>query len=50
MDRFPDWVDEQISQASFDLVLLCAPDIPWIPDPVRENGGEMTERSCLSSV
>ncbi|MCK5134822.1 MAG: ATP-binding protein [Bacteroidales bacterium] len=38
--RVPDWVDDRIRQARFDLVLLCAPDIPWIADSVRENGGE----------
>jgi len=41
--RVPDWIDDKIRQASFDLVLLCAPDIPWIPDPVRENGGKKRE-------
>ena len=41
--RVPDWIDHRIRQASFDLVLLCAPDIPWVPDPVRENGGEKRE-------
>lgn len=41
--RVPDWIDDRIRQASFDLVLLCAPDIPWVPDPVRENGGEKRE-------
>ena len=39
----PDWLDDRISQAGFDLVLLCAPDIPWVPDPVRENGGAQRE-------
>jgi nicotinamide riboside kinase len=43
-NRIPEWVDKEISQASFDLVLLCAPDILWIPDPLRENGGMMRER------
>ncbi|HER08030.1 MAG TPA: ATPase [Bacteroides sp.] len=38
--RQPAWIDDNIMRADFDLVLLCAPDIPWIPDPVRENGGE----------
>jgi NadR type nicotinamide-nucleotide adenylyltransferase len=37
----PSWLDAQLDRAHFDLVLLCAPDIPWIPDPVRENGGAM---------
>jgi NadR type nicotinamide-nucleotide adenylyltransferase len=43
--RVPGWIDEQIHRARFDLVLLCAPDIPWVPDPVRENGG--SERDQL---
>lgn len=29
-----------LTQMKFDLYLLCSPDLPWIPDPVRENGGE----------
>ena len=41
--RQPDWLDEQIRMASFDLVLLCSTDIPWLPDPVRENGGARRE-------
>ena len=41
--KVPSWVDEKISQARFDLVLLCDTDIPWISDPVRENGGQMRE-------
>jgi len=43
-NRVPEWMDRKISEACFDLVLLCAPDIPWIPDPLRENGGKMRER------
>jgi nicotinamide riboside kinase len=42
-NRLPCWVNGEISKARFDLVLLCAPDIPWIPDPVRENGGAKRE-------
>jgi nicotinamide riboside kinase len=42
-NRQPDWLDGCIAGAKFDLVLLCAPDIPWIPDPVRENGGTRRE-------
>ncbi len=41
---FPDWIDERIKHARFDIVLLCVPDIPWISDSVRENGGEMREK------
>ena len=38
-NRVPDWIDKRISETGFDLVMLCAPDIPWVADPVRENGG-----------
>jgi NadR type nicotinamide-nucleotide adenylyltransferase len=41
--RVPSWIDEQIAQASFDLVLLCHTDLPWVSDGLRENGGEMRE-------
>jgi len=39
----PSWIDEQISQANFDLVLLCHTDLPWVSDGVRENGGDMRD-------
>ena len=38
--HYPSWIDEKLSTVRMDLFLLCAPDIPWEPDPVRENGGE----------
>jgi len=41
--RKPEWIDARIRKARFNLVLLCDTDIPWIPDPVRENGGEMRQ-------
>lgn len=37
------WIDQAIKSAGIDLYLLCAPDIPWVPDPLRENGGEMRD-------
>jgi nicotinamide riboside kinase len=37
----PDWIEQEISKTRNDLYLVCKPDIPWEPDPVRENGGEM---------
>lgn len=43
--KVPGWIDKAIKGASFDLVLLCAPDLPWIADGVRENGG--SEREML---
>lgn len=42
-NRVPPWLDKSIRIATFDLVLLCDTDIPWIPDSVRENGGSMRE-------
>ncbi len=38
--NYPLWIDDEIKRASADLYLLCEPDIEWIPDPLRENGGE----------
>jgi nicotinamide riboside kinase len=39
----PRWMEEALLSSGVDLFLLCAPDIPWIKDNVRENGGEMRE-------
>ena len=33
----PDWLDERIAAAGINLFLLCYHDIPWVPDPLREN-------------
>lgn len=43
-NKVPDWIDEKIKDSNIDLFLLCNNDIPWIPDPVRENGGAMREQ------
>jgi len=40
----PGWVSEAIVRAPVDLFLVCDTDIPWEPDPVRENGGEMRDK------
>lgn len=37
---YPAWLDESIDATRESLYLLCAPDIPWQPDTLRENGGE----------
>lgn len=37
----PDWLDAEIRNTKIDLFLVCDIDIPWVADPVRENGGEM---------
>lgn len=36
--KVPDFVDERLRKGFFDLYLLCEPDLPWQPDPVREHG------------
>jgi NadR type nicotinamide-nucleotide adenylyltransferase len=40
-NKVPGWLNSAIAISNFDLYLLCDIDIPWKPDPVRENGGEM---------
>ena len=30
-------IQELIKQDLFDLHIVCMPDIPWEPDPMREN-------------
>jgi len=42
--RYPEWIDNELIRRTIDLYLLCEPDIPWVADPVRENGGEMREK------
>lgn len=37
----PNWLIETIREMPKVLHLLCDIDLPWVPDPVRENGGEM---------
>ncbi|PLX13163.1 MAG: ATPase [Marinilabiliales bacterium] len=43
-NKLPDWIDKRIRNSSIDLFLLCNNDIPWISDPVRENGGVMRDK------
>ena len=40
----PKWITDYIRDTHIDLFLLCNTDIPWFPDKVRENGGEMREK------
>jgi len=42
--RRPDWIDAVLKQRHIHLFLLCEPDIPWVPDKVRENGGSMRKK------
>lgn len=38
--QIPDFVTERLSKNFFDFYLLCVPDLPWEPDPVREHGDD----------
>ena len=39
-NQVPDWLISEIIKTKIDLFLVCDIDLPWIYDPVRENGGE----------
>lgn len=45
--KYPTWIDDAILDTCDSLYLLCATDIEWTPDSVRENGGEARERLFL---
>ena len=36
-DHSPPRVRRAVAERSYDLTLLCAPDLPWQPDPLREH-------------
>jgi NadR type nicotinamide-nucleotide adenylyltransferase len=40
----PEWLPQAIRNSPVDLFMLCANDIPWIADPLRENGGDMRQK------
>lgn len=42
--KHPDWIVESIKKSNIDLYLLCATDLPWQADSVRENGGAKREQ------
>jgi len=42
-DKCPEWLISHIKKSKIDLFLVCNTDLPWIADPVRENGGERRE-------
>jgi len=41
--RYPEKLNSEINNHKIDLYIICKPDIPWIPDPLRENGGHKRE-------
>lgn len=38
--QVPDFVIDRLESRFFDYYLLCAPDLDWQPDPVREHGDD----------
>ncbi len=42
-NKKPSWLAEYIRNSKISLFLVCDTDLPWVADPVRENGGEMRE-------
>lgn len=42
--KYEAWIDGVLENTRNVLYLLCAPDIDWVADSVRENGGEARER------
>lgn len=43
----PSWVEEAARGSRGDLYLLCHPDLPWLPDGVRDRGGSRAELHSL---
>lgn len=41
--EIPSWLEFSIQKTKVDLFLVCDTNLPWEPDPVRENGGEQRE-------
>lgn len=39
-NKTPDWFELEVQNTKIDLFLVCDTDLPWISDPVRENGGK----------
>lgn len=42
--KCPRWLIDAINQQPKVIHLVCNTDLPWVADPVRENGGEMREK------
>ena len=43
----PGWIEEAARGSRGDLYLLCHPDLPWLPDGVRDRGGARAELHAL---
>ncbi|MBN2263217.1 MAG: ATP-binding protein [Prolixibacteraceae bacterium] len=42
--KHPYWLHQAISKSNIGLFIVCDIDIPWMEDPVRENGGENRQK------
>lgn len=38
--RVPEWLTDALLRYPMDAYLLTYPDLPWTPDPTRENGSD----------
>ena len=45
--RCPVWIEDEARRRAADLYLLLRPDIPWIPDGVRDRGDRREEMHAL---
>ena len=46
--RVPKWLENAIKEYPMDVYLLCAPDIPWEPDPTRYNGSDAIRQELFA--
>ena len=42
-NKTPDWLVKEMELTKIDLFLVCDTNLPWVYDPVRENGGANRE-------
>lgn len=47
-NKTPGWLVDEIQKTRVNLFLMCDTDLPWVYDPVRENGGE--NRNILQNL
>ena len=45
--RSPAWIDEEARRRAGQLYLLLKPDVPWVPDGVRDRGDRRDEMHAL---
>lgn len=45
--RCPRWIEDEARARAADLYLLCATDVPWVPDGIRDRGERRNEMHAL---